>query len=161
MAVRQHRGVRPHQIALDYWLGPIQAEDMPVLAAQLLAEGHDSPALREAATLGPGDDAETIRGLFQQALAQLGVWIPDRAAAEHAAAVSLARALLDSELSTAECARQVRRIWDFDDVIYPVLPPSTEELVFMCWLHGDDEYDANGGDQRLLTAARMLAAGEN
>jgi hypothetical protein len=46
-------------------------------------------------------------------------------------------------------------------VIYPALPPSIEELVLMCWLHGDDEYDVNGGDQRLLAAARALAAGDD
>jgi hypothetical protein len=96
MAVRQHRDVRPDQIALDYWLGPIQPEQMPVLAARLLAEGHDSSALRDAAALAPGDDPGTIRDLLRQALAELGVWIPDRAAAEQAAAVSLARALLDA-----------------------------------------------------------------
>jgi hypothetical protein len=82
MAVRQHRGVRPDQIAVDYWLAPIRPEDMPVLAAQLLAEGHDSPALRHAAALAAGDDLATIRSVFEQALAELGIWIPDRAAAE-------------------------------------------------------------------------------
>jgi len=157
MAVRQHRGVRPDQIAVDYWLAPIRPEDMPVLAARLLAEGHDSPALRHAAALAAGDDPATIRSVFEQALAELGIWIPDRAAAEQAAAASPARALLEGKLSTAECARKVRRIWDFDDVIYPVLPPSVEELVLMCWLHGGEEYDTNGGDKRLLAAARALA----
>lgn len=27
----------------------------------------------------------------------------------------------------------------------------------MCGLHGDEEYDTSGGDQRPLTAARALA----
>lgn len=30
--------------------------------------------------------------------------------------------------------------------------------LLMCWLHGGEEYDANGGDERLLAAARALAA---
>jgi hypothetical protein len=68
MAVRQHRGVRPDQIAVDYWLAPIRPEDMPVLAAQLLTEGHDSPAIRHAAALAACDDPATIRSVFEQAL---------------------------------------------------------------------------------------------
>jgi hypothetical protein len=32
------------------------------------------------------------------------------------------------------------------------------ELVLMCWLHGGEEYDLNGGDERLLAAARALAS---
>lgn len=105
----------------------------------------------------PGDDPVSIRLAFEQALAELGVWIPDRNAAEQAAAASLARRLLDGDLSAADCALRVRSIWEFDYVIFPVLPPGVEELVVMCWLHGGEEYDVNGGDERLMAAARVLA----
>lgn len=117
--------MRPSQIAVDYWLCPIPPENMPMLAAQLLAAGHDSPALRQAAALTSGDHPATVRSTFEQALVELGVRIPDRVAAEQAAAASLARALLDGRLSATDCARQVRRMWDLDEVIYAVLPPAS------------------------------------
>jgi hypothetical protein len=48
-------------------------------------------------------------------------------------------------------------MWDFDEVIYAVLPPGLRESGIMCWLHGWDEYESNGGDDRLQSAARSLA----
>jgi hypothetical protein len=91
------------------------------------------------------------------ALAELGVWTPDRDAAELAAGMSLARELLSGGLSIAECASRACGNWDFDDVIHPGLPGDLMELVLMCWLYGGEEYDLNGGDERLLAAARVLA----
>jgi hypothetical protein len=103
------------------------------------------------------DDPRHIRGAFQQALVELGAWIPDRAAAEAIAGRSLARGLVAGRLRIAECADRVRQIWDFDDVLYPALPADLEELVVMSWLQGGEEYEPNGRDQRLLAAARALA----
>jgi len=129
-----------------------------VLAARMLAEGHDTPALRRAAGFARDDDPRDVREEFGHALAELGVRVPDRSAAELAAGISLARGLLSGGLSIAECSGRACRIWDFDDVIYPGLPGDLEELVLMCWLHGGEEYDVNGGGERLLAAARALAA---
>jgi len=91
--------VQPREAAIRFWLDPIPPEEMPMLAAQMLAEGHDAPALRRA----------------------LGTW-------------------------------------DFDDVIYPGLPGDLKDLVLMCHLLGTEHYAPNGGDERLLAAARALAA---
>jgi hypothetical protein len=104
------------------------------------------------------DDPRDIREEFQRALAELGAWIADRDAAALVAGISLARDLLSGGLPIAECARRACGIWEFDEVIYPVLPGDLEELVLMCWLYGGQEYDANGGDDRLLAAARALAS---
>jgi hypothetical protein len=156
--MRDDRGVQPDQVAVGYWLDPIPPEDMPMLAARMLAEGHDTPALRRAAGFARDDDPRDVREEFQHALAELGVWIPDRDAAELAAGISLARELLSGGLPIAECAGRACGIWDFDDVIYPRLPGDLMELVLMCWLHGGEEYDVNGGDERLLAAARALAS---
>jgi hypothetical protein len=41
------RVVMPTQVAVDFWLGPIPPEDMPMIAAQMLADGHDTPATVE------------------------------------------------------------------------------------------------------------------
>lgn len=52
-----------------------------------------------------------------------------------------------------DLARQVRGIWDFDDVIYPVLPPIVEGFVLMFWLHDSNEHDVNGRNQCLTAMA--------
>ena len=90
-----------------------------MLAARMLAEGHDTPAVRRAAGFGRRDDPRDIRQEFGQSLDELGVWLPDRGAAELAAGMSLARALLSGALTIAGCSRRARDIWDFDHVIYP------------------------------------------
>jgi hypothetical protein len=67
--MRHDRGVQPDQVAVGYWLDPIPPEDMPVLAARMLAEGHDTPALRRAAGLAR---AVADGGLHRPAQALLG-----------------------------------------------------------------------------------------
>jgi hypothetical protein len=131
---------------------------MPGLAARMLAQGHDTPALRRAAGRAGDDDPGDVREEFGHALAELGVRIPGRTAAELADGIFLTRALLSGGLSIAECSGRVCGIWDSGDVIYPGLRGDLEELVLMCWLHGGEEYGVNGGDERLLAAARALAA---
>lgn len=64
-----------------------------MVAAQLLAEGHDSPALRQAAGYSRSDDPRDIREEFGHALEELGAWLPSRDAAELAAGSCPARAL--------------------------------------------------------------------
>jgi hypothetical protein len=156
--MRHDRGVQPDQVAVGYWLDPIPPDDMPVLAARMLAEGHDTPAFRRAAGLARDDDPRDVREAFQDALAELGVWLPGRDAAELAAGISLARELLSGALPIAGCVSRAWGIWDVGDVLDPGLPGDLMELVLMCWLHGGDEYDLNGGDERLLAAARALAS---
>ena len=86
------------------------------------------------------------------------MWLPGRDAAELAAGISLACELLSGAMPIAGCVSRACGIWDFDDVLYPGLPADLMELVLMCWLHGGEEYDLNGGDERLLAAARALAS---
>jgi len=150
--------VQPREAGVRFWLDPIPPEEMPMLAARMLAEGHDTPALRRAAGLGRRDDPRDIRQEFGQALDELGAWLPDRAAAGLAAGISLARALLSSALTIAGCSRRARDIWDLDHVIYPGLPDDLKDLVLMCHLIGTEHYAPSGGDERLLAAARALAA---
>ena len=59
-------------------------EGMPVLAAQMLAEGHDA---RRSAGHSRRDDPRDIRQEFGQALEELGAWLPGRGAAEPAAGI--------------------------------------------------------------------------
>jgi hypothetical protein len=148
--------VEPREAAIRFWLDPIPPEEMPMLAARMLAEGHDTPALRWAAGCSRRDGPRDIREEFGQALDELGAWRPDRGAAELAAGISLARAVLSGALTIAGCSRRALGIWDFDDVIYPGLPGDLKDLVLMCFLHGTEHYAPSGGDERLLAAARAL-----
>jgi hypothetical protein len=149
--------VQPREAGIRFWLDPIPPEEMPMLAARMLAEGHDTPALRRAAGCSRRDDPRDIRQEFGQALDELGARLPDRGAAELAAGTSLARALLSGALTIAECSSRALEIWDFDDIIYPGLPGDLKDLALMCHLLGSEHYAPSGGDERLLAAARALA----
>jgi hypothetical protein len=81
--------VEPREAAIRFWLDPIPPEEMPMLAARMLAEGGDTPALRRAAGYSRRDDPRDIREEFGQALDELGAWLPDRGAAEPAAGMPL------------------------------------------------------------------------
>ncbi|CAM5259552.1 hypothetical protein SHIRM173S_09563 [Streptomyces hirsutus] len=57
-------------------------QDLPqptgsMLAAHALVDGFDSPALRELAGLPRRSDETEIRGLYVQALHELGIPLPD------------------------------------------------------------------------------------
>ncbi|MFJ4681622.1 hypothetical protein [Kitasatospora sp. NPDC088783] len=69
-------------VAWRYVVGLVLTEDLPMEAAQLLAVGFDSPALRDLAGRARRDDAVEIRGLFRQAMGELGTGVPDWESAE-------------------------------------------------------------------------------
>jgi len=68
--------LRAH-VAAGFWLKPSAPESMPMIAAQLLADGDDSPAARAAAH----GDPHNIRSVFREALVEADAWVPGRAAA--------------------------------------------------------------------------------
>ncbi len=61
-------------------------------------------------------------------------------------------------MTIAGCSRRVLGIWDFDAVIDPGLPGDLEDLALMCHLLRTEHYAPSGGGERLLAAARALAA---
>jgi hypothetical protein len=73
--------VLPAHVSAGFWLKPIAPENMPVIAAQLLASGCDSPAVRVAAGLAAHGDPRSIGSASLGALVGAGGWIPGRAAA--------------------------------------------------------------------------------
>jgi hypothetical protein len=124
--------------ARDYWLVPLATEAMPETAAQLLAAGHDSQALRDVAGMMPSADPRDVRDTFVRALREMGVWMADRATAEEDLAVELASDVLGDRVTLEETIRRVREVWDFDDVIYrdPAHSDAWRIFVFIGWLHG-------------------------
>jgi hypothetical protein len=77
-----------------------------------------------------------------------GTSFPDHAAAELAVGTCLARALLSSTLTIAECSRRASGFWGLRAVIHAGLPDDLKDLALMFFLHGTELYDANGGDER-------------
>ncbi|GAA1953209.1 hypothetical protein [Kitasatospora viridis] len=69
-------------LAWQYVAGLVETDDLPMAAARLLADGLDSPALRDLAGRGRREDGWELEGLFRQAVAELGATVPDPESAE-------------------------------------------------------------------------------
>lgn len=75
----------PRLVAAWLQVGHLPTERVPHWAAQWLADGCDGPSLRALAGLH-GDDPHDVRDLLPQALAEVGVTLPQRGSdAEEAA----------------------------------------------------------------------------
>ncbi|MEU0487905.1 hypothetical protein ABZ249_01655 [Nocardiopsis sp. NPDC006139] len=88
-------------------LGTLPA-DLPMVAAQALARGLDSPALREVAGLGRADPAEE---LFTEALAELGLSWPTPGQAHLYAARHLCSRLLGGAPDAARAAAAAEDVY--------------------------------------------------
>jgi hypothetical protein len=70
----------------------------------------------------------------------------------------LARRLLDGG-ELGDVAKQVRTLWDFDQLIYRGgIPARLDEFVAMCWWQASDVFEESGGRDRLIRAAEVAAA---
>ncbi len=76
--------VLPARVTVGFWLKPTAPEIMSMIAGQLLADVYDSAALRVAARGRPAQHRQPIPG----ALAEVGGWVPGRAASVCPSAVS-------------------------------------------------------------------------
>ncbi|GAA1234812.1 hypothetical protein [Streptomyces rhizosphaericus] len=95
-------------VAWQYVVGLVPPEDLPMEAAQLLAIGMDSPALRDLAGRTRREDTAEIEGLFRQAVGELGTAIPDEESAERCLLHYLAGQLAADAKTPGEVAA---RIW--------------------------------------------------
>lgn len=85
----------------------VYAEDLPMAAAEALARGVDSPALRELAGLGKGSATTEIEDLYRDALAELDITSPGRREAVRWWLGELAEELVQGRLSAAGLARKI------------------------------------------------------
>lgn len=85
--------------AWQYVAEVLPPPELPMLAAYALADGRDSPALRELAGLTRRCDEAEIGELYALALEESGVALPDEETAGRLALVSLAIGLSDGALS--------------------------------------------------------------
>jgi hypothetical protein len=144
-------------VARDYWLKPIYPEQMPYVAAELLASGYDSPSLREAAGVSAADSREARR-LFIEALQELGVWLDEERQAALWQAASLARSFTRDEISIDSFVSALMNLWELDDVMYGGVAEPAERLASLAWTHEHPAYEENGGDEALRSEAEIVAS---
>jgi hypothetical protein len=92
------------EAACRYRADEIRPEDLPMIAAEALAAGLDTPTLCELAGWPRNADPHDIRDAFEQALAESGLELPDRGLARRHALRRLAARLIDGEIAPAELA---------------------------------------------------------
>ncbi|MEQ8147377.1 hypothetical protein [Streptomyces sp. OP7] len=139
--------------AWRYVAETLAPEELPMLAAQTLVDGRDSPALRELAGLTRRSDEAEIGELYVLALCELGVRLPDEETAGRWLLVSLAVALAKAELSPKEVV---------DRLSMTVAARTPEETQFLSiaadyseWMGADELPD---WEDSLRTAAHALTA---
>lgn len=89
-------------------LGLLYREDLADVAASALADGCDSPSLRMLAGLTPSE-ADGARPLFERALCELGISVPDKRKAIMRLAREMARDIVSG---TTRAYDGAMAIWD-------------------------------------------------
>lgn len=95
------------EVAWRHAAGMVYPEDLPMAAAEALARGVDSPALRELAGLGKGSATTEIEDLYRNALAELGIASPGQREAVRWWLGELAKELVQGKLTVAGLARKI------------------------------------------------------
>ncbi|MET8452350.1 hypothetical protein [Streptomyces sp. NPDC005209] len=139
--------------AWQYVAEALPTEELPMLAAHALADGRDSPALRELAGLPRRSDEAEIRELYVRALHELGIPLPDEETAGRCLLVSLAFGLAHGELSPEDVA---------DRLSMTVAARTEEETRFLSVAAAYSEWtvpdELPGWESDLRTAAHALTA---
>ena len=143
--------------AWEYVAGRVFPEDLPVVAAQTLADGADSPALCELAALNRRSDPREIRECFASALAELGITLPSYEQAGRRDLQRLAEDLVAGRRSPRETARvcQLSDSW---------MNEAESDFVAWCCYFGDmvDEVPADhvpGLETELMNFAHAVIKG--
>jgi len=127
-----------------------RSEDLPMLAAEALAEGVDSPALRMAAGT-PASEVRDARDWFVAALDELGIPIPDTQASLYAVVLDLARSIVDGDVPPYTGAR---RIWELS---YRVEREGDLRIFIGLASEREDHPDSGAAiDRRIIEEARVL-----
>ena len=99
------------ELAWQHAAGRVFPEDLPMESAEALVRGVDSSALRELAGLGRRSDPTQIRGLFEEALRELGIAVPSAEMAARRDLRHLARDLVEGRTSPSETVRSCPMDW--------------------------------------------------
>jgi len=88
-------------------VGLVLVEDLPMIAAEALADGVDCPSLRALAGLPRSGDADEVRDLFTRTFAELGRTAPDGPLAERYLLHHLATELVRGAITPKQVAAHV------------------------------------------------------
>ncbi|MGW2020347.1 hypothetical protein [Streptomyces sp. NPDC001927] len=139
------------EVACRYRADEVRPEDLPMIAAEALASGLDTPTLCELAGLPRNADARDIRDAFEQALSEAGIELPDPGLARRHGLRRLAARLIRGEIAPADLAT---------DDWWETEPEAVEERSFVSLIPPCGcciEYSL-GLDQRTWTAELRIAA---
>ncbi|MFL1901977.1 hypothetical protein ACJWDR_23150 [Streptomyces tauricus] len=139
--------------AWQYVAEVLPPEELPMLAAHALADGRDSPALRELAGLPRRSDSAEVRELYILALRELGITLPDEETAGRCLLVGLAFGLTNGELNPQDVG---------NGLSMTVAARTREETQFLAVAADYSEWlepaELPGWEKGVRTAARSLAA---
>jgi hypothetical protein len=131
-------------------------EDLPMTAAQALAAGVDAPTLCELAGLPRHADPRDIRDAFEQALAELGIALPDHSLAQRYALRRLATRVTAGQTTLAEPASDEWLEMEVEtaeeQAFLALLPPCA------CCIEYTLGLDQAAWEAQLRIAARALAS---
>ncbi|MGW5353650.1 hypothetical protein ACWERV_24445 [Streptomyces sp. NPDC004031] len=100
---------QPATVAWQYVARVVFPEDLPMAAARLLAAGYDSPSLCELAGLSRRAETAAIDELFDGAMEELGIRVPDDEIAGRCLMHHIAAQLCAGVLSPRDAAARVWR----------------------------------------------------
>ncbi|MCX4586374.1 hypothetical protein [Streptomyces sp. NBC_01481] len=139
-----------------YQADQVCPEDLPMTAAQALAVGVDTPTLCELAGLPRHADPRDIRDTFEQALAELGIALPDYRLAQRYALRWLATRFTAGEATLAELASDEWLEIEVETVeeqaFVALLPPCA------CCIEYTLGFDEAAWEAQLRIAARALVS---
>jgi hypothetical protein len=144
------------EVACRYQADEVRPEDLPMIAAEALAAGLDTPTLCELAGWPRSADTHDIRNAFERALAESGIELPDPVLARRHALRRLAARFVDGEITSADLAR---------DDWWETEVETAEERSFVklipqcsCCLEYTPGFDQQAWDAELRIAALALTA---
>ena len=135
-----------------YVLGDVLADDLPAVAREALADGHESASLRQLAG-ATGLDMHELRGLFSKALDELGLPLPSTSEAGIEVARSIAEDVIDGRTNAYQGAK---RIWR---EIFTRFPGLTQLKPFVGFAseYEDDEKHRDEYARLIVEECRILA----
>jgi hypothetical protein len=99
------------ELAWRYRADEIDAADLPMIAAEALVVGWDTPALCELAGLPRNAAPEDLHELFRQALSEAGIALPDPESAHRYALRRSATRLLEADDPLTDLVALADRGW--------------------------------------------------
>ena len=156
--IPDNSAVRDHEDWLrEQWVNPPPPERMPLVTAQWLARGLETPATLRCASMHGNEHPQEIREEFEAAIGELGSTHNSRDDAVFEIIHEQAQRLLEGE-SPLQIARYVSRLWTFEDFQASLGQPE-HKFWYECWIHEVEPITLNV-DRLKAHARTILGTGE-